>query len=54
MIDINTVLLAVLVVLVAARLYQAHVQHRENGELFSAFATMVGEWFQMWREHDDG
>ena len=51
--DTNTVLLAVLVILVAARILQARQYHVETMELWNDAMTMIGEWFGMWRDRRD-
>ena len=48
--DKETVLLAALVILAAVRILQARRYHAETMELYNDLATMLGEWFEMWRE----
>ncbi len=36
-------LLAVLIALIAVRIIQAEAYHKRDGEMFAAFATMVGD-----------
>jgi len=42
------VLLGVLIGLLILRIWRAERHHRENGKLFSAFATMIGEALDVW------
>ncbi len=52
--DPQTVLLAALVILLAGRIYQAHLHHQESLRMFNDYATMVGELFDVLRERKEG
>lgn len=45
-------LLLLILLATVGRIYQAHAHRTQNAELFSAGMTMMGEWFEMWRDRD--